>query len=63
MSDFLVTIPFGFVAEKFGIRVVLWCNLAPRVFLSVWALIVGSYHLSRCRYMFLYITHTYILVE
>ncbi|CAI6335711.1 unnamed protein product [Periconia digitata] len=43
VGDFLVTIPFSFVAERFGIRVVLWCNLVPRVFLSVWALVVGNF--------------------
>ncbi|PVH92922.1 hypothetical protein DM02DRAFT_259293 [Periconia macrospinosa] len=43
VGDFLVTIPFSFVAEKFGIRTVLWCNLVPRVFLSVWALVVGNF--------------------
>jgi hypothetical protein len=41
--DFFVTIPFSFIAQKFGIRVVLLCNLIPRLFLVVWALVVGVY--------------------
>lgn len=36
-----MTIPLGFVAEKYGQRAVLWLNLAPRVFTITWALIVG----------------------
>ncbi|KAF2703879.1 hypothetical protein K504DRAFT_507402 [Pleomassaria siparia CBS 279.74] len=44
VCDFMVTIPFSFVAERWGIRVVLWCNLVPRIFASVWALLVGNYH-------------------
>ncbi|KAF1948339.1 MFS general substrate transporter [Byssothecium circinans] len=43
VCDFLVTIPFSFFAERFGVRVVLWCNLVPRVFLSAWALAVGNF--------------------
>ena len=42
-SDFLVTIPFSFIAEKFGVRVVLWCNLIPRIFMSVWAIMIGHF--------------------
>jgi hypothetical protein len=40
--DFLVTIPFSFVAERWGIKVVLWCNLVPRVCMSAWAITVGK---------------------
>lgn len=41
--DFLVTIPFSFIAERYGVRVVLWCNLVPRMFMSVWAIAVGCF--------------------
>lgn len=41
--DFLVTIPFSFIAGKYGVRVVLWCNIVPRVFMSVWAVAVGYF--------------------
>lgn len=44
VCDFIVTIPFSFVAEKWGVRVVLWCNLVPRLFMSAWAIAVGRYH-------------------
>ncbi|KAF2791103.1 hypothetical protein K505DRAFT_364116 [Melanomma pulvis-pyrius CBS 109.77] len=44
VCDFVVTIPFSFIAERFGIKVVLWCNLIPRIFMSIWALVVGNYH-------------------
>jgi hypothetical protein len=40
--DFLVTIPFSFVAERWGVRVVLLWNLVPRIGMSVWAIIVGK---------------------
>jgi hypothetical protein len=40
--DFLVTIPFSFVAERWGVKVVLLCNLVPRVGMSVWAIVVGK---------------------
>jgi hypothetical protein len=43
ISDFIVTIPFSFIAEKWGVRAVLWCNLVPRMFMSVWAIVVGKY--------------------
>ncbi|KAF1834478.1 hypothetical protein BDW02DRAFT_331432 [Decorospora gaudefroyi] len=43
VCDFLVTIPFSFVAEKCGVGVVLWCNLIPRGFMSAWAIAVGKY--------------------
>jgi hypothetical protein len=41
-TDFVVTIPFSFIAEKFGVKVVLWCNLVPRLFMSAVALAVGA---------------------
>jgi len=43
ISDFVVTIPFSFIAEKWGVRTVLWCNLVPRIVMSVWAIVVGMY--------------------
>ncbi|KAJ4992769.1 major facilitator superfamily transporter [Stagonosporopsis vannaccii] len=43
VCDFLVTIPFSFIAEKYGVRAVLWCNLIPRIFMSVWAITVGYF--------------------
>ncbi len=36
-----MTIPLGFVAEKYGQKAVLWLNLAPRIFTIAWALVVG----------------------
>jgi hypothetical protein len=39
--DLVVTIPFSIVAERFGHKVVLWCNMVPRIFMSVWCLAVG----------------------
>lgn len=41
-TDFVVTIPFSFIAERWGVRAVLWSNLVPRVFMSAWALAVGA---------------------
>ena len=38
-----MTIPLGFVAEKFGRRAVLWLNLAPRFFMLLWAVLVGYF--------------------
>ncbi|KAF1366135.1 hypothetical protein EJ07DRAFT_161171 [Lizonia empirigonia] len=43
VCDFLVTIPFSFIAEKYGVRVVLWCNLIPRICMSIWAITVGYF--------------------
>ncbi|KAF2030312.1 hypothetical protein EK21DRAFT_65893 [Setomelanomma holmii] len=43
VCDLVVTVPFGFVAERWGVRVVLWCNLVPRVFMSVWAVVIGHF--------------------
>ncbi|KAI8937449.1 hypothetical protein NX059_005171 [Plenodomus lindquistii] len=43
VCDFAVTIPFSFIAERCGVRFVLWCNLVPRIFMSAWALVVGHY--------------------
>lgn len=38
-----MTIPLGFVAERFGRRAVLWLNLAPRFFMLIWAVLVGYF--------------------
>lgn len=38
-----MTIPLGFVAEKYGRRALLWLNLVPRVFMLAWAVIVGYF--------------------
>ncbi|EMD89662.1 hypothetical protein COCC4DRAFT_68476 [Bipolaris maydis ATCC 48331] len=42
VCDFIVTIPFSFVAERWGIKIVLLCNLVPRIFMSAWAMLVGN---------------------
>lgn len=39
----MVTIPFSFIAEKYGVRIVLWCNLVPRICMSAWTIVVGSF--------------------
>lgn len=38
-----MTIPLGFVAERLGRRAVLWLNIAPRIFMLAWALVVGYF--------------------
>ncbi|CAN8105067.1 unnamed protein product [Discula destructiva] len=43
VGDFVVTIPLGFIAEKYGRRTVLWLNLFPRVFTLSWAVLVGYF--------------------
>lgn len=42
-EDFVVTIPWSFVANRWGVRTVLWCNLVPRLFMGAWALAIGMY--------------------
>ncbi|KAF2275877.1 uncharacterized protein EI97DRAFT_399400 [Westerdykella ornata] len=42
VCDVIVTIPFSFIAERYGVRIVLWCNLVPRITLSVMAIVVGT---------------------
>ncbi|KAL1873938.1 hypothetical protein Daus18300_003811 [Diaporthe australafricana] len=44
VGDFVMTIPLGFVAEKYGRRALLWLNFAPRVFMLAWAVIVGYFN-------------------
>ncbi|KAI8958431.1 MFS general substrate transporter [Daldinia sp. FL1419] len=46
VGDFVMTIPLGFVAEKYGRRVVLWLNLVPRLFMLAWAVVVGYFEKS-----------------
>ncbi|RYP10375.1 hypothetical protein DL764_000709 [Monosporascus ibericus] len=41
VGDFVMTIPLGFMAEKYGQKAILWLNLTPRIFTIAWALIVG----------------------
>lgn len=41
--DFLVTLPFSFIAERWGVRFVLLCNLVPRMGVSIWAVVVGRF--------------------
>ncbi|KAF2876969.1 hypothetical protein BDV95DRAFT_558183 [Massariosphaeria phaeospora] len=43
VCDAVATIPFSFIAERYGVRVVLWCNLVPLAFMSGWALVVGNF--------------------
>ncbi|KAI1412741.1 major facilitator superfamily transporter [Hypoxylon sp. FL1857] len=43
VGDFVMTIPLGFVAEKYGRRTVLWLNLVPRIFLVSWVTVVGYF--------------------
>jgi hypothetical protein len=38
-----MTIPLGFMVERYGRRAILWLNLVPRVFMLTWAVIVGYY--------------------
>ncbi|KAI2780151.1 MFS general substrate transporter [Daldinia loculata] len=46
VGDFIMTIPLGFVAEKYGRRTVLWLNLIPRLFMLAWAVVVGYFEES-----------------
>ncbi|KAF2819922.1 hypothetical protein CC86DRAFT_334107 [Ophiobolus disseminans] len=43
VCDFVVTIPFSFAAERYGVKVVLLWNLVPRIGMSAWAIAVGHY--------------------
>ncbi|OTB00794.1 hypothetical protein M426DRAFT_26270 [Hypoxylon sp. CI-4A] len=43
VGDFVMTIPLGFVAEKYGRKSVLWLNLTPRLFLLAWIVVVGHF--------------------
>lgn len=44
--DFVMTIPLGFVAEKYGRRTVLWLNLVSRFFMLAWTIMVGYFEES-----------------
>ncbi|KAI1207843.1 major facilitator superfamily transporter [Annulohypoxylon truncatum] len=46
VGDFVMTIPLGFVAEKYGRRTVLWLNIVPRLFLLAWVVMVGFFEKS-----------------
>ncbi|KAI0003523.1 MFS general substrate transporter [Xylariaceae sp. FL0662B] len=46
MQDFVMTIPLGFMAEKYGRRSILWLNLFPRLFMLAWATVVGYFEQS-----------------
>ncbi|KAI1495713.1 major facilitator superfamily domain-containing protein [Biscogniauxia marginata] len=46
LGDFVMTIPLGFLAEKYGRKAVLWLNLVPRIFMISWTMIVGYSELS-----------------
>ena len=43
LLDLVMTIPLGFVAERYGRRRVLWLNLVPRVCMLAWAVTVGHF--------------------
>ncbi|KAK6819508.1 hypothetical protein PG987_015991 [Apiospora arundinis] len=43
VGDFVMTIPLGFMAEKYGQRAILWLNLLPRVWMLVWTVVVGYF--------------------
>ncbi|OCL11777.1 hypothetical protein AOQ84DRAFT_286541 [Glonium stellatum] len=43
VCDFIVTIPFSFLAERFGVRFVLLLNMIPRIFMTFWVLLVGNF--------------------
>ncbi|KAK4159212.1 major facilitator superfamily domain-containing protein [Cladorrhinum sp. PSN259] len=43
VGDFVMAIPLGFVAERYGRRTVLWLNLVPRFCMVVWAVTVGYF--------------------
>ncbi|ORY67034.1 major facilitator superfamily transporter [Pseudomassariella vexata] len=46
VGDLVMTIPLGFMAEKYGQRTILWLNLVPRIFMLAWAVIVGYFEQS-----------------
>lgn len=46
VGDFVMTIPLGFVAEKYGRRTVLWLNLVSRFFMLAWTIMVGYFEES-----------------
>lgn len=38
-----MTIPLGFIAERYGRQRVLWLNLVPRICMLLWAVTVGYF--------------------
>ncbi|KAI1371964.1 major facilitator superfamily transporter [Hypoxylon crocopeplum] len=46
VGDFVMTIPIGFIAEKYGRRTVLWLNLVPRLFMISWTVVVAYFEKS-----------------
>ncbi|KAI1630831.1 major facilitator superfamily domain-containing protein [Biscogniauxia mediterranea] len=46
LGDFIMTIPLGFLAEKYGRKAILWLNLTPRIFMLSWTIVVGFFGLS-----------------
>lgn len=40
-QDFIMAIPLGFIAEKYGQKAVLRLNLIPRLFMLAWAPLIG----------------------
>ncbi|KXH42889.1 major facilitator superfamily transporter [Colletotrichum simmondsii] len=43
VGDFIMTIPLGFLAERYGRRSILCLNIVPRIILLTWAVIVGYF--------------------
>ncbi|KAI8284894.1 hypothetical protein K4K56_009840 [Colletotrichum sp. SAR 10_98] len=43
VGDFVMTIPLGFLAERYGRRTILSLNLVPRIFMLAWAVLVGYF--------------------
>ncbi|KAI6398671.1 hypothetical protein MCOR20_009133 [Pyricularia oryzae] len=43
IGDLVMTIPLGFVAERYGRRLVLLLNLVPRIAMLAWAVVVGYF--------------------
>ncbi|KAI3547466.1 major facilitator superfamily transporter [Colletotrichum abscissum] len=43
VGDFIMTVPLGFLAERYGRRSILCLNIVPRIILLTWAVIVGYF--------------------
>ncbi|KAK0382037.1 major facilitator superfamily transporter [Colletotrichum limetticola] len=43
VGDFIMTVPLGFLAERYGRRFILCLNIVPRIILLTWAVIVGYF--------------------
>ncbi|WQF76805.1 Putative major facilitator superfamily, MFS transporter superfamily [Colletotrichum destructivum] len=43
VGDFVMTIPLGFLAERYGRRTILCLNLIPRIVMPAWAVVVGYF--------------------